>query len=367
MRRTGVTGLLTLACIFATWAGDVPTLVPARGVISDGKVITCAALKRVGTGHRGVTVTSVPVGEDRISYRGEVAYLENTDEFFWNVRHGAFWCSCAYHLGVTGPQDAMPCIQRYELVPLLKGKLLTAEKANEGIPHDAPFIRNHPIRGERGSQYGLDLKFTGLLFADVVPTGKAEVLQFLLTNFRTWANTPLPPGERLAERPGMENENPKTRPWLLQVQRGRNRWDGVRGKWAFNPVGPDEWVNEEVLEVPFKEEFQAFVRGGDYFFVTKSGKLFQASQAEKDKRRSTRCVWEEPPITAVLTDADADRVYLFCGEKAEGDYFELAGKPTPKPFNLRPVTPSKQEGEVGRLQTLARFLAKEKLLKVPVE
>lgn len=355
-RPVVLTGILSLACVFATWAGDVTTTTPSRGVISAGKVITCAALKRVGTGDRGVTVTVIPVAEDRVSFREEVAYLQNTDEFFWNVRHDAFWCSCTYHLGVTGPRDAMPSIQRYELAPLLKGKLQTSEKAKEGIPLGTPFIRNFPIAHLRTWQYGPGGdKFERLLFADIVPAGKAEVLQFLLNN-------------SVAENPGKGDDDPKTRPWLLGINRGRNRWDAVRGHWAFNPIGPDEWKEEDtVFPVPFKEGFQAFVRGEDYFFVTKSGKLYHAPRAEKGKQRSSRCVWEGSPITAVLTDGDADRVFLFCGEKGQGDYFELAMKPAPKAFNLRTVPPSKLEGEAGRLQTLARFLASEKLLKVPLE
>jgi len=118
--------------------------------------------------------------------------------------------------------------------------------------------------------------------------------------------------------------------------------------------------NYQKIPSLFVEDFYAFIRKNDYYFVTQSGKLYHAPpRKEGDKSRIMKELWGDAkrPIVAVIEDADRDKVWLFAKDKNAGAkrdfYFEM--KETIKaesfdPAKLRPVNIE------GRAKLLLEYL-----------
>ena len=102
-----------------------------------------------------------------------------------------------------------------------------------------------------------------------------------------------------------------------------------------------------------------------------SGKLYRTgSRCILTGKREIEPVWTDAvqPITHFLTDANADRTFLFTKPAKEGEpgvFFELGPKPEPKPYDLSKVKPSKADEPLKGVLERARFLAAQKLLKHP--
>src|SRR5260370_38786946 len=133
----------------------------------------------------------------------------------------------------------------------------------------------------------------------------------------------------------------------------------------------DAYIPIERFPVTFREPFQVLSQGKNYYFITASGKLYRTGARRfLTNQREIDPVWgdETHPITHFLTDADADRTFLFCKPAKEGEpgvYFELGPKSEPKPYDLSKVKPSKADEPLEGILERARFLADQKLLKNP--
>jgi hypothetical protein len=122
----------------------------------------------------------------------------------------------------------------------------------------------------------------------------------------------------------------------------------------------EEADNYEKIPSLFNEDFYFFLRARDYYFVTKSGKLYVApARKEGEKSRKMKSLWDDTkrPIGAVIEDSDNDKVWLFAKDKNAGAkmalYFEM--KDTIKtesfdPAKLRPVNVE------GRAKTLLEYV-----------
>lgn len=93
-------------------------------------------------------------------------------------------------------------------------------------------------------------------------------------------------------------------------------WEGKAEKW--DPKVINFRVNYKLVEkfdVGFKEQFTVLAHGGEYLFVTTSGKLYLTEK--KAGFRTTKLVWrgdgrpKREPIRVILTDVDAGAVFLF--------------------------------------------------------
>jgi hypothetical protein len=138
------------------------------------------------------------------------------------------------------------------------------------------------------------------------------------------------------------------------------------GVWRRDKDG--QWVLDETIPSPFNERFHVFVQGGDWCFVTDSGKVWIAKKPEKEKgERKLESLWDNDkyPITAVIVDADADRVFLF-GKAAKGDglgkdfYWELGEEVRRHDYDPSAVKPVKTVEPLKSVMELAQFLVDEK-------
>jgi hypothetical protein len=127
-----------------------------------------------------------------------------------------------------------------------------------------------------------------------------------------------------------------------------------------NQSAPPEIKNLETFDSAFTEDFYAFIRKNDYYFVTESGKLYYApAPADGAKTRKMRALWNEAlrPIVAVIEDADRGNVWLFAKDKSPGAkldlYFEMKETIRPESFDPAKLTPSKVE---GRAKLLLEYL-----------
>ncbi len=150
---------------------------------------------------------------------------------------------------------------------------------------------------------------------------------------------------------------------LMKKEKSLEIWDtqGLEFRKGFGGFKTRTVVkNLETFDSAFTEDFYAFVRKNDYYFVTESGKLYHApSPKEGDKTRTMKALWTDAkrPIVAVIEDADHDKVWLFAKDKNAGAkrdlYFELKNAIQTESFDpatLRPVDVK------GRARTLLEYL-----------
>lgn len=147
-------------------------------------------------------------------------------------------------------------------------------------------------------------------------------------------------------------ETKKFEAWDTQ----ETEWDAKKSKWkAFA-----EAMNLETFSSRFTEEFYAFVRKDNYYFVTESGKLYLAPPPKAgEKSRAMKALWDDAnrPIVAVIEDADKDRVWLFTKSRRQMEtdavFFEMGPEIRTEKFDHAKLTPSKVE---GRARPLLEYL-----------
>jgi hypothetical protein len=108
------------------------------------------------------------------------------------------------------------------------------------------------------------------------------------------------------------------------------QWDVV-GEWTFDWRGP----------------FYVIATGDDRFIVTETGRMFAAPQKAK-ARTPLKEIWKgEPPVDALIHDADNGKWYAFTKDQ----YFEIADPIKPKAHTV-PVRRAKTADEA--LETAAK-------------
>ena len=125
-------------------------------------------------------------------------------------------------------------------------------------------------------------------------------------------------------------------------------------------TGYGEPKNIENFDSWFLDNFYAFIRKDDYYFLTESGKLHHAPpRKDGEKSRKMNKLWDDAkrPIVAVIEDADNDKVWLFVKDKTPGAkldlYFEL--KDTIRAESFDPASLKRVEVE-GRAKVLLEYL-----------
>jgi hypothetical protein len=195
-----------------------------------------------------------------------------------------------------------------------------------------------------------------------LPVGPYEVRQFVLCNIRGKAVPRVSTGVLSAFRVEITEADRITPHWSLKVYRYKGAWNIRADEWKNG-----NWVEEESLPVAFKESFHVLGKAEDYYFVTRSGKLFAARKPARGKTRTMQLLWDDPsrPIRTLITDADSGRSFLFCKAKAgeKPCFFELDGKPKPLPYDPNSVISSKAQEPLRNLLICARVLVAQGKIK----
>ncbi len=111
-----------------------------------------------------------------------------------------------------------------------------------------------------------------------------------------------------------------------------------------------------------------YIRDRDFWFVTESGKLYNAAPAGK---RKVEVMWDEEasPIRALITDADTDRTFAFTepveGKKGRRVFFEVGVKPVPKPYERRDPKNFKAPKPLDAVLSYADVLLTNKAITLP--
>jgi hypothetical protein len=277
----------------------------------------------------------------------------------WQIAHGAFWVRGA--IGVA-PIDASESLGRFELDELLRGK--TAVAPGTPWPEDDICAFAYPMASNQARTLGRNSEFKAEVYEDALPAGPRRVRQFVLTNARGRL-VPAGKGEDVTGFIIRQSEEEQRTPvWSLTVHSYEAKWDKASRSWVGGP-----WRKEESIEVVFREPFQVLGRGADYYFVTRSGRLFRAAKAAKGKPRRLEAVWSDRrrPIEAFLTDVEGGRTYLFCRPAKEGEkptFFELGPKPRPVAYDLAAARPGKRPEVLTRLLRYADTLLALKRLQL---
>jgi hypothetical protein len=286
-------------------------------VVVRAHLLTCAVDE-----DRHVSVSLGPLRDD--SAPPEQPYALSLLPSRWHVGFGALWQADADDPSGRLGLDSLEVLTRFDLRSVFAGRPNSWRDPEEGYDN-APLGNLTPVTFARVC--GRRAAFRYELHYDYLPVGKFAALQLVLTNARGKV-TPFAPEEPLAAyHVAITDEERRTPKWSLTVYRYEAKWDKAGQKWEERP-----WVKHESIEVGFREPFQALGRGQDYYFVTRSGKLYRAPQAARVRPRRLEAVWDDPkrPVTAFLTDADAGRTFLFVPAKPAGGqpaFFELAPKP----------------------------------------
>ncbi len=343
--------LLNALCVVGLWpmslgrAAPVPE--PVHGAVTRRTVLVPDVV-RIGNDVQICSLLIVPIHVNNAVRKLQVTVVDFVP-VRWRVSHSRIWAidGCGH----------VEKIYRYELPEFLKGQLLTplmVGPAGEAAPN--PDLVIHPLQDIRIQGRFCDIPDQQLHY-DILPVNRNEVILFALTNI------PRRPQNR------KERETPE---WSMTA---------VRSSWSMDKNGvkkdeadlwkQGEWKPLDSLEVSFREPFQVLARGEVYYFLTASGRLYRSgARAFLTNRRSVEPVWDDAnrPITHFITDADAERTFLFCKPVKPGEpgvYFELGPKPEPKPYDLSKVKPSKADEPLKGVLERARYLAAQKLLKNP--
>jgi hypothetical protein len=317
-----VLAALPVAPAPAGTTAPLPAAEPVKGAVVGKAVVTCVGRLNEVLAH------AHPLQEDAV-FRGVSCSVSNWSPVRWHVAYGAFWVSADGRLfpGTIPLPDSEP-LSRYDLPSLLKGKAVD----QPGVPvrpGATSFAGNPPAAGARLRAYKAETEHRFAIHYDYLPAGGLRVRQFVLTD--------APSADAGA---GHIREGPGGRgmwPWSFTTHRYEGKWDKAGRKWERRP-----WAQEESIEVGFREPFQVLGRGQDYYFVTRSGKLFRAPKPAGGGARKLGAVWADPkrPVTAFITDADTGRAFLFVPPKGKGGrpaFFELAPEPELVEYDPRAV------------------------------
>jgi hypothetical protein len=303
-----------------------------------------------------------PAGGDPAVLRGCAA--SNWDPPRWQIAQGCLWAAVSDKGQLANALSTYNGLNRYQLDELAKNRLVTGPNAKDEKPL-ADFASSSPLADIRG--FADDAEFEWKLHYDYLPVGFDRVWLFALTNVRGRLVDRYENGKKVesGKRQVVTEEEKNNPQWSLTLYDFTGSWDAKEKQWKSDRP----WQKVETINVGFREPFQVLEKGGDYYFVTSSGKLFGAAPYERDQPRLMKTAWDDAkrPIVAFLTDADAGKTYLLCAPEKKGEkavYFELGEKAELVSYDPGAVTAFKPNNPASRLLGYARILTEENKGKI---
>jgi hypothetical protein len=279
----------------------------------------------------------------------------------WHTGYGHFWPVVS--LALLGEGEDRDCsaevLYCYRLADVLAGKLNDEPDYVSQQTHGF-FAPAEPLRGIHILDGHLEYKLQ--LHYDFLPVAEDKALLFVLTDARGHLESAGTGGDLGGSHVIVSPEEAKTPKWSLTIHSCRNTWDADKQIW-----GDPRWRREGTIDVGFTEGFHALGKGDDYYFLTVSGKLYRAPKPDKGDDRKMETVWDDAkrPVVAFITDADADRTFLFCkpGADGKGVYFEMDAKPDPQPYDGSKVPEAKADDPLPAVLAYAKTLLADKRIK----
>jgi hypothetical protein len=219
-----------------------------QGALVSGKLLTCLSTDM------GLEAVVASPREGR-PVKQTFAAFQSDGIPRWHLGHGALWASTLY--GMNGPLTE--AVTRLDLPELLRGRAVPFPGADPEGPR-ASFADPSPAwyaQLPSGAHKG-----AFFVERDLLAAGPYGCRQFLLEYRAKRGRVIVPEAER----------------WSFRVYSGKARWDKKDAYWA-----EAKWDRGEALPVAFKESFHAIGRGDDFYFLTKSDKLFHSPKPAKGK------------------------------------------------------------------------------------
>jgi hypothetical protein len=256
----------------------------------------------------------------------------------WRVGHGQILITEDMALGAAGKDRSPPVheLQSYSLPDVLDGhtrvghaKVDFDREKESSAPY---YMVGGPVGRLRSAGHFVQFE-DPISYLDYLPVAEHEVELFVLTNIgprRKQEGDSHEWDERIVDLNGPARVIPS---WWFGQYRYRGNW--LEKDQAWDEKG--KWLVGDSLEVAFKEPFQVFPKGGAYFFVTESGKVYHSPKPDKPGDRKVTAVWDDPkqPVSVILTQEETGKTFVFGTAEAaglkerRGFYFELDAKPDP--------------------------------------
>ena len=154
-------------------------------------------------------------------------------------------------------------------------------------------------------------------------------------------------------------------------------WLGKGKPSANRPDIEMEWTKRETMAAGFQENFRVEGDAENYYFVTRSGRVFASLNPPAGRPRRVEVLWSDTvrPVRTLIADANTGRTFVFApapevppDEMPGPDksvYFELTPDFKSKDYDAAKLPANKLTGRIKSIVSHVDFLIEKKLIVLP--
>jgi hypothetical protein len=150
-------------------------------------------------------------------------------------------------------------------------------------------------------------------------------------------------------------------------------WYGKGTPVANSPEIELKWSQRETIAAGFQEHFRVEGDAENYYFVTRSGRVFASLKPPKGRDMHMEVMWSDTkrPVRTLIADANTGRTFVFAPapDQAPGHdpsvYFELKPNIRPKEYDAGDLPKNALTGRIKTVLSHVDFLIKEKKIVLP--